>query len=69
MMAGTRLPQDEVEFRVQKCYELRFDTDRPFGVKDWLSIVMRIIAISQNRLTPYTGHRLERNTKKVGESY
>lgn len=35
-MAGTRLPQDEVELRVQKCYELRFDTDRPFGVKDWL---------------------------------
>ena len=35
-MAGTRLPQDEVELRVQKCYELRFDNSRPFGVKDWL---------------------------------
>ena len=35
-MAGTRLPQDEYDKRVKKCYELRFLNQTPFGVKDWL---------------------------------
>ena len=35
-MAGTRLPQDEVEARVKQCYDLRYNNSETFGVKEWL---------------------------------
>lgn len=35
-MAGSRLPQDEYDLRVAKCYEFRFEKEEPYGVKDWL---------------------------------
>ncbi len=35
-MAGTKLPLSEVEQRVAKCYELRYESGRRFGVKDWI---------------------------------
>lgn len=35
-MAGSRLPQDAYDSRVQTCYTLRFENDQPFGVKEWL---------------------------------
>lgn len=35
-MAGNRLTADEVELRVSKCYELRFNGNESFGVKKWI---------------------------------
>ena len=36
-MAGTRLTADEYEARVKQCYHFRYETNEPFGVKDWLN--------------------------------
>ena len=34
-MAGSKLPSSEVEQRIAKCYELRYETDPGIGVKGW----------------------------------
>jgi len=35
-MAGIKLPNNEIEKRVQECYTLRFENDNPFRYKDWI---------------------------------
>jgi len=36
-MAGTRIPKDLYEERVQQCYTRRFENKEAYTVKDWLA--------------------------------
>jgi len=35
-MAGSKLPSSEVEQRIAKCYELRYESDPAIGVRNWI---------------------------------
>ena len=35
-MAGDKLPNSEINKRVEECYSLRFENEQPFKFKDWI---------------------------------
>lgn len=35
-MAGQKLPKNITDARVEKCYDLRYNNNVPFGQKDWI---------------------------------
>jgi len=37
-MAGTRITQSEYDERVRRCYKLRYEEEKPIGVKKWIEI-------------------------------
>jgi len=36
-MAGDKLPNSEINKRVEECYSLRFENEQPFKFKDWIA--------------------------------